>query len=76
MVVFNDIGLTLEIFGFILFLFVPIQESFSLGIEHKRARLIEFINKHDKIRYGLRYGGIALIIAGLVLQYSFLNLNI
>jgi len=72
MVVLNDVGLTLEIIGFGVFLFVPLQETYNLILGGKR-RIPDFINKHTKIRYGLRYGGIVLIVIGLVMQYSFLN---
>jgi len=74
MVVLNDLGLTLEIVGFLLFLFVPLQETYNIITEHG-SKTSEFINKHHKIRYGLRYGGISLIISGLIMQYSFLNPN-
>ena len=72
MVVLNDFGLTLEIIGFLVFLFVPLQETYNLIIGGKR-RIPDFINKHTKIRYGLRYGGIGLIILGLIMQYGFLQ---
>ena len=72
MVVLNDLGLTLEIIGFGIFLFVPLQETYNLITEGKR-RIPDFINKHTKVRYGLRYGGIILIVIGLAMQYSFLN---
>jgi len=39
----------------------------------KESRITIFINKHDKVRYGLRYGGIGLIILGLIMQYGFLQ---
>ncbi len=80
MVVLNDVGLTFEIIGFALFLFVPIQESYGLllngGKISKSRKIHDFINEHDKFRIGLRYGGISLIILGLVMQYSFLNQTI
>jgi len=72
MVVLNDIGLTLEIFGFGIFLFVPIMESFGFSQE-KLPRIQEFFYQHKSLERGLRYGGILLIISGLLLQYSFLN---
>jgi len=74
MVVLNDWGLTLEIIGFAIFLFVPLQETWNLKLEQaKENRITIFINKHDRFRYGLRYGGIVLIVVGLAMQYSFLN---
>jgi len=72
MVVLNDLGLTLEIIGFGIFLIVPLQETYNWMTEGKR-RIPDYINEHTKIRYGLRYGGIVLIVVGLVMQYSFLN---
>jgi len=72
MVVLNDVGLTLEIIGFGVFLFVPLIETHSWTLEGKRT-ITDFINEHTTLRYGLRYGGIGLILLGLVLQYSFLN---
>ena len=72
MVVLNDFGLTLEIIGFLIFLFVPLQETYNLVQEGKR-RIPDYINEHTKIRYGLRYGGIGLIISGLIMQYGFLQ---
>ncbi len=73
MVVLNDVGLTLEIIGFALFLFVPIHETYDITHSGKKGRIYEFINSHYKTRYVLRYGGIGLIILGLILQYGFLN---
>jgi len=74
MVVLNDLGLTLEIIGFIIFMFVPLQETWNLKLaQAKESRITIFINKHDKVRYGLRYGGIGLIILGLIMQYGFLQ---
>ena len=73
MVILNDVGLTLEILGFALFLFVPIQETYNITQGGKKGKIYEFINEHKKTRYGLRYGGIGLIILGLIMQYSFLN---
>jgi len=72
MVVLNDVGLTLEIIGFGIFLFVPLQETYNLILSGKK-KVPDFINKHTKIRYGSRYVGIGLILLGLVMQYSFLN---
>jgi len=72
MVILNDLGLTLEIIGFGIFLFVPLVETYNWETEGKR-RISDFINKHNKLRHGLRYGGIVLIVVGLAMQYSFLN---
>jgi len=72
MVVLNDLGLTLEIIGFAIFLIVPLQETYSL-IVGKPSKVSNFITEHLKFRYGFRYGGIGLIILGLIMQYSFLN---
>jgi len=73
MVVLNDVGLFLEILGFALFLFVSIHETYNITQSGKKGKIYEFINGHKKARYGLRYGGIGLIILGLIMQYSFLN---
>lgn len=72
MVVLNDLGLTLEIIGFGIFLFVPLQETYNI-IHQQPSKISEYINKHNKTRYGFRYGGIILILIGLVMQYSVLN---
>jgi len=72
MVVLNDVGLSLEIAGFIIFLFVPLQETYNLT-KNKTDSVYDFFNTHHKTRYGLRYGGIGLIILGLIMQYGFLN---
>jgi len=70
MVVLNDWGLTLEIIGFAIFLFVPLQETYNIVTSHG-SKLNEYINKHDKLRQGLRFTGIIFIIIGLIMQYSF-----
>jgi len=70
MVVLNDWGLTLEIIGFAIFLFVPLQETFNMVFSYGN-KLNEYINKHDNLRYGLRYSGIIFVIIGLIMQYSF-----
>jgi len=72
MVVLNDVGLTLEIIGFGIFLFVPLQETYNI-ISEKTSKIYDFINERHKIRHVLRYTGIGLIIFGLIMQYSFLN---
>lgn len=77
MVVLNDFGLLLEIFGFIIFLFVPITETWNVKLEQSKENMIKkFIDKHHKIRYGSRYGGIGLIVSSLIMQFSFLNIGI
>jgi len=77
MVVLNDLGLTLEIIGFIVFLFIPIAEKVGsyllLNAAPKENRVTEFLNKHDKTRFAVRGMGITMIAFGLILQYSFLN---
>jgi len=74
MVILNDIGLTLEIAGFIIFLFVPIQESFNLSLNGgNKPRIRKFIENNPKVERLLRGLGIPLIIAGLIMQYGFLN---
>jgi len=77
MVVLNDVGLTLEIMGFVIFLFVPLQETWNLqlnsGKGSKLRKTSDYFNSHHKTRYILRYGGIGLIILGLIMQYGFLQ---
>ena len=74
MVVLNDAGLTLEIIGFVIFLFTPLIETYNITLNQaKENRITEFLNKHDRIRYAIRYSGISLIVLGLAMQYSFLN---
>jgi len=72
MVVLNDFGLTLEIIGFCVFLFVPLQETYNITRE-QTPKIYNFFNTHHKTRYGLRYGGIGLIISGLIMQYQALQ---
>jgi len=72
MVVLNDVGLTLEIAGFVIFLFVPITES-SGYVQEKLPRIEEFFYKHQTFKKALRYIGIGLIILGLIMQYGFLQ---
>ena len=72
MVVLNDVGLTLEIMGFAIFLFVPITESSSF-LQEKLGKVEEFFYQHKKTKKFLRYFGISLIIVGLIMQYQLLN---
>ena len=72
MVVLNDLGLTLEILGFIIFLFVPITESSGWLLE-KLGKIEGFFYKHKSLKKFLRYFGIGLIILGLIMQYGFLQ---
>jgi len=69
MVVLNDFGLTLEIIGFGIFLFVPITESSSILLE-QLGKIEEFFYQHKKTKSFLRYFGISLIIIGLIMQYQ------
>ncbi|GEM_PF-3737267 len=67
MSVLGDVGLTLEIIGFIIFLFMPIKETFNLvTVSAKENRIT--------IRLDRRYFGIGLIILGIIMQYSFFDL--
>lgn len=67
MLVLGDVGLTLEIIGFIIFLFMPIKETFNLvTVSAKENRIT--------IRLDRRYFGIGLIILGIIMQYSFFDL--
>ena len=74
MVVLNDVGLTLEIMGFVIFLFVPITEGNSL-IVSKLGKIDEWLYQNQKTQRFLRYLGISLIIIGLIMQYQLLNLT-
>jgi len=71
MVVLNDWGLTLEIIGFIIFLFVPLQETFNLKVGGNRTS--DYFDEHPKLSTGLRITGISFIVSGLAMQYAFLN---
>ena len=77
MVILNDVGLTLEIMGFVIFLFVPLQETWNLelntGKTNTLKKISDYFGSHHKTRYILRYGGIGLIILGLIMQYGFLQ---
>lgn len=67
MSVLGDVGLTLEIIGFIIFLFMPIKETFNMvTVSAKENRIT--------IRLDRRYFGIGLIILGIIMQYSFFDL--
>jgi len=76
-VVLNDVGLTLEIFGFIVFLFIPISEKVGSYLLIKKSpkenTITDYLNNHNKLRFGVRGFGITMITFGLILQYSFLN---
>lgn len=67
MSVLGDVGLTLEIIGFIIFLFIPIKETFNLVTVSAKENKIT-------IRLDRRYFGIGLIILGIIMQYSFFDL--
>jgi len=73
MVVLNDWGLTLEILGFFIFIFVPITEGNSLIVE-KLGKIDEWLYQNQKTQRILRYLGIGLVIFGLVLQYQRFNI--
>ena len=78
MVVLNDFGLLFEISGFVIFLAVPIQKVVTGGYllihkapESKGAK--SYIDKYPKLENLLRGLGITIIIAGLIMQFSFFN---
>jgi hypothetical protein len=79
MVVLNDVGLTLEIIGFLIFLIIPIhkvvtRETFNLVTEQSSdPPPPTFMEKHPHLENLLRGICITLITFGLILQYSFLN---
>jgi hypothetical protein len=66
MTVLSDVGLTIEIIGFITFLFIPIRETFNLVTQSAKKNIIT-------IRFDRRYIGIGLIILGIIMQYDFLK---
>jgi len=72
MVVLNDLGLSLEIAGFLIFLFVPITEGNSF-IVNKLGKIDEWLYQNQKAQRFLRYLGVSLVIIGLIMQYQFLN---
>lgn len=72
MVVLNDWGLTLEIIGFFIFIFVPITEGNSI-IRNKLGKIDEWLYQNQKKQKFLRYLGISLVIFGLFLQYQRFN---
>ena len=62
----NDLGLTLEIAGFIIFLYIPIRETFN--IRWSQAKESKITKKMDK--RSVRIFGILLVFVGLMLQYN------
>ena len=76
MVVLNDIGLTIEIIGFILFLITPASPVSRLilsSTKHDRFGFLEW-KIPDKIGLPLRIISIPLIISGLAMQFTFFNI--
>ena len=69
MVSYNDVGLTLEILGFCVFLFISVIPSNSLGLS-QADKIEKFFRKHRDFEKILRYLGICGVIAGLLMQYS------
>ncbi len=72
----NDIGLTLEILGFVVFLFIPIRETFNLSVDiddkkgvSKIIRKVTVVMDNNKVRGT----GIALVFIGLAFQYNWLQ---
>lgn len=64
----NDIGITLEILGFVIFLFIPIRETFNLKLSSAKDNRISDKMDNNKVR-GL---GIFLVFFGLALQYNWI----
>ncbi len=67
----NDIGLSLEIIGFVVFLFIPIRETFNLIINTDDKKPLEKVSQkmdNNKVR-GI---GIGLVFIGLALQYDWI----
>ena len=77
MVVLNDLGLTLEIIGFVVFLAVPFHKVATgfllLNSAPEPKGITLFLKKHPNFENLLRGLGIVFIIAGLMMQYQFLN---
>ena len=72
MITLNDLGLSLEILGFVIFLFIPIRETFNLTINTDEKKPFEKISaKMDNNK--VRGMGIALVFIGLVMQYDWLK---
>jgi len=77
MVIFNDVGLAIEIIGFILFLITPASpQSFLLINEGSDNYRYNFLAKRlpEKIGLPLRIIAIPLIVIGLAMQFTFFNL--
>ncbi len=66
----NDLGITLEIIGFTIFLFIPLRETWYLLLSSapKPGRIKKALD-----RKWVRALGVFLIIVGLIMQYEFLN---
>jgi len=72
MITLNDLGLSLEILGFIIFLFIPIRETFNLTINPDEKKPFEKVSQkmdNNKVR-GI---GIVIVFIGLAMQYDWLN---
>ena len=62
----NDLGLTMEIVGFIIFLYIPIRETFNIKLSgQKESKVTERMD-----RKSVRIFGILLVFLGLILQYN------
>ena len=77
MVVLNDLGLFLEIIGFGIFLAIPIHKAATGFLKLNQAPdpkgITLFLEKHPKLENLLRGFGIVLIVAGLMMQFTFFN---
>ena len=77
MVVLNDLGLFLEIIGFAIFVAVPIHKTISgfilLESSPDPKGVKPFLEKHPNLENLLRVLGIVIILAGLMMQFTFFN---
>jgi len=75
LVVLNDVGLIIEIVGFILFLFTRASPASRLLLNEGSDSKFRFLEKKlpDKIGLPLRVISIPLIVIGLAMQFSFFN---
>jgi len=75
MVVYNDIGLTVEIIGFVLFLITRASPASMLLLNEGSDSKFRFLEKKlpDSIGLPLRVISIPLIVIGLAMQFTFFN---
>ncbi len=76
MVVLNDVGLAIEIIGFVLLFITPNKVSSYLLLNEGHNFKWNFLDWRlpDKIGLPLRYAIVPFIVSGLVMQFTFFNL--